>query len=79
MRTTLTLDRDVYEAALHLSRASGRRLGKVLSELARRGLTPPAPPPRRSRRRFPAFDVPASAPIIPASRVQEYLDEEGPF
>ena len=79
MRTTVTLDRDIYEAALHLSRVSGRRLGKVLSDLARRGLTRDSPPARRRKSRFPAFQVPAGAPIIAASRVQEFLDEEGPF
>ena len=80
MRTTVTLDRDVYEAAMHLSRASGQRLGKVLSELARRGLAPGAPARLKKKRgRFPTFDVPANAPIIPASRVQRVIDEEGLF
>jgi hypothetical protein len=79
MRTTVTLDPDVYEAAMHLSRTSGQRLGQVLSELARRGLTNSQPPPRRGKRRFPVFDVPANAPIIPASRVQKAIDEDGLF
>jgi hypothetical protein len=79
VRTTITLDQDVYEAALSLSRTSGRRLGRVLSELARRGLAPPATPRRRGKARFPVFEVPANAPIIPAARVQEFLDEEGLF
>ena len=79
VRTTVTLDRDVYEATRHLSRVSGRRLGKVLSELARRGLTREAPSPRKGKKRFPTFQVPLDAPVIPASRVQEVLDEEGYF
>ena len=79
MRTTVALDQDVYEAALSLSRTSGRRLGKVLSELARRGLPPRATPPRRGKARFPVFEVPPNAPIISAARVQEFLDEEGLF
>lgn len=79
MRTTVTLDDDVYEAALHLSRASGERIGRVLSTLARRGLSGPTPPSKRSRRRFPTFDVPAGSPIIPASRIQRYIDEEDIF
>ena len=78
MRTTVTLDQDVYEAALHLSRVSGRRLGQVLSELAREGLAAARPPLKR-RRRFPVVDVPANAPVIPASRVQKVIDEEGLF
>jgi hypothetical protein len=80
VRTTVTLDDDVYEAAMHLSRASGERLGKVLSALLRRALKPTdSPPTRRSKRRFPVFDVPANAPLIPASRVQRVIDEEGLF
>jgi len=79
MRTTVSLDQDVYEAALHLARVSGRRLGKVLSELARRGLARQAPPARGRRGRFPTFQVPANAPLIPASRVQGFVDEEGLF
>ena len=79
MRTTVTLDDDIYEAAMHLSRASGERLGKVLSMLARRGLKPETAPARRSASRFPVFDVPANAPVIPASRIQRVIDEEGLF
>jgi hypothetical protein len=79
MRTTVTLDPDIYEAARHLSRTSGQRLGKVLSELARRGLSQQAAAPARGKRRFPVFDVPPNAPLIPASRVQRAIDEEGIF
>ncbi|HTT60639.1 MAG TPA: hypothetical protein VMG35_02315 [Bryobacteraceae bacterium] len=80
MRTTVTLDDDVYAAAMHLANASGERLGKVLSKLARRGLAPPrATLPKKRGRRFPTFDVPPDAPIIPASRVQRVIDEEGHF
>ena len=77
MRTTVSLDNDVYEAAMHLAQSSGERLGTVLSKLARRGLAPPQPALKRTGRRFPTFDVPANAPIIPASRIQKVIDEEG--
>jgi hypothetical protein len=79
VRTTVTLDDDVYEAAMHLSRASGESLGKVLSTLARRGMKPPEAPARRSARRFPVFDIPTNAPVIPASRIQRVIDDEGIF
>jgi hypothetical protein len=79
MRTTVTLDDDVYQAALHVSRSSGERLGKVLSTFARRGITSVKPPSRKSSRRFPIFDVPPGAPIIPASRIERVMDEEGLF
>jgi len=77
MRTTVTLDSDVYEAALSLSRLSGERLGKVLSQMARRGLQQKSSPRRKGRRRFPTFDVFPGAPVIPASRITRVLDEEG--
>ena len=72
MRTTLSLDTDVYEAAKRISRTSGKRLGAVLSDLARCGLN-------QSRARFPVFSLPANAPIILASRVQRVIDQEGLF
>lgn len=76
MRTTVTLDDDVYEAAQTLARSSGMRLGKVLSDLARKGLRPPVAS-RRKAGRFATFDVPHGAPVVPASRIQKFIDEEG--
>jgi hypothetical protein len=80
MRTTVTLDDDVYEAAQAHAQATGKRLGQVLSEMARQVLQPSGQRPRRSVKRasrFPAFEVPAGAGLIPASRVQKALDEDG--
>ena len=78
MRATLTLDDDIHEAAQHLARTSGEHLGKIVSELARRGLTnAPLDEPRQRKQRFATFDLPPGAPMIPASRVQNFLDEAG--
>jgi hypothetical protein len=79
VRVTISLDKDVYEAAVRLSRTSGKRLGRVLSELARRGIEmEPRDPPKRSQgQRFPTFDVAADAPISRASRVQRFIDKHG--
>jgi hypothetical protein len=79
MRTTVTLDEDIYEAALNLSRLSGERLGRVISKLARRGLVQTKPPGRKASRRFPTFVIPPGAPVISASRIERVLDEEGLF
>jgi hypothetical protein len=79
VRTTVTLDDDVYAAVRHLASGSGEPLGKVLSKFVRRCLAPLPPPRRKGLRRFPTFDVPADAHIIPASRVQRVIDEEGYF
>ncbi|MGO8853514.1 MAG: antitoxin, partial [Mycobacterium sp.] len=40
MRTTLDIDDDVVAAARELAAGERRSLGSVISELARRGLTP---------------------------------------
>jgi hypothetical protein len=77
MRTTVTLDDVVYEAAQAYAQATGKRLGRVLSEMARQALHPAVQPLERGSSRFPAFEVPAGARLIPASRVQEALDERG--
>jgi hypothetical protein len=76
MRTTVTLDDDVFEIVQTLAKSSGRRFGEVLSELVRRGLARSAPRRARSSR-FPTFDVPAGAPMIPNGRIQKLLDREG--
>jgi hypothetical protein len=77
MRTTVTLDDDVYEAAQAYAQATGKRLGRVLSEMARQALKPSLERLGTGVTRFPAFEVPADARLIPASRVQKALDEDG--
>ena len=74
MRTTLTLDNEVFEAAQSLAASSGKKLGQVISELARRGLRAKAAP--AVRHGLPVFRVPADAPIIPSNRARDLLAEE---
>ena len=79
IRTTVTLDDDVYEAAQAQARATGKRLGRVLSEMARQALQPSEGRPKRPAQngaRFPTFEVPAGARMIPASRVRKALAED---
>jgi hypothetical protein len=40
MRTTLDIDDDILQAAKELARAEKKTAGQVLSELARKGLSP---------------------------------------
>ena len=40
MRTTLDIDDDILQAAKEIAAADGRTAGKVLSDLARKGLAP---------------------------------------
>jgi hypothetical protein len=79
VRTRLTLDDDVYQAALQLSKSSGARLGKVVSELARRGLTRVASAGAKNARRFPVFDVAPGTPMMTAESIDKFIEEEGLF
>jgi hypothetical protein len=73
MRTTLDVDDDVLNAARSLARSQRRSLGRVVSELARKGLVP-----RRavSRRGFPVFDVSRDAAPLTTDAVARALDDE---
>jgi hypothetical protein len=74
MRTTLTIDEDVLQAARSLAAAQQRSLGQVISDLARRGL---APRPDRigTEDGFPVFRVDPGAPVITPDMVSAALDE----
>jgi hypothetical protein len=73
MRTTLDVDDDILQAVRTLARTQGRSLGRVIPDLARKGL---APRREGSRRGFPVFEVsPNAAPLTPEA-VERALDEE---
>jgi hypothetical protein len=75
MRTTLAIDDDVLDAARAIADQTRRSLGKVISELARRGLTPRPQGPTRGG--LPRFSVSETArPFTPES-VRRDLDDEG--
>jgi hypothetical protein len=73
MRTTVTLDDDIFNLARAQSQASGMRLGKVISLMARRGLE--HRPMIEIRNGLPVFPNRTNE-IIPADRVRKILDEE---
>ena len=74
MRTTLALDDDVLTAAKAIAQQTNRTIGKVVSDLARRGLAPRRQSKTRSG--FPVFDVAPDAPPITLEMVKQALDEE---
>lgn len=76
MRTTLTLEKDVFEAAQAMAQASGKRLGEVVSQLARRGLRASTNP--GSRNGLPVFKVSPDAAVIPNNRARNLLADEAP-
>lgn len=74
MRTTLALDDDVLEAAKSLAASDGRSLGRVISDLARRGLEPRK---RTARDRgFPVVKISQSARPLTSEMVRRALDED---
>ena len=74
MRTTITLDDDVFEAARNLALSSGKTLGEVISQLSRRSLK--AQVETRQRNGLPVFKVGADAPVIPSNRASELLADD---
>jgi hypothetical protein len=72
MRTTLTLDPDILNAARQIAAARSVSIGEVISELARRGLE--ARGKTRVRHGFPVFDVPERARPLTLADVR--LDED---
>ena len=75
MRTTVQLDDDVLQAARAIARLERRGVGRVLSDLARRGLSP-APAAMGEEGAFPVFRVPPGAPPITDEAVAAALDDE---
>ena len=73
MRTTLTLDDDVQAEAARRAELLGVSLGKVVSELARRGLA--AAPPLRESNGLTVFDPPKNSAAITARAVKDALND----
>ncbi len=75
MRTTLDIDDDILQAAKEIAATEGRTAGKVLSELARKGLTP-LRQKVRVRNGVPLLQPPApGTPPMTMKRVNELRDE----
>lgn len=72
MRTTLDIDDDVVAAARELAAGERRSLGAVISELARRGLTPARV---ESEGGLPVIRVPNGTPPITPGMVARALEE----
>jgi hypothetical protein len=73
MRTTLVLDKDVYEVAAARARLHKVSLGKAVSEMARRSLG--AVRLEEDARGFPVLRAPSGSPRISAERVAQLMDE----
>jgi hypothetical protein len=73
VRTTLDIDDDVIVAARELAAGERRSLGAVISELARRGLTPARV---EADGGLPVIRVPSGTPPITPEIVRRALDED---
>jgi hypothetical protein len=75
MRTTLDLDEDVLQAAKELAAAQRTTAGKVISDLARKGLAP-ATAARRIRNGVPLLPrQPAGSPRMTLKVVNALRDD----
>jgi hypothetical protein len=74
MRTTVMIEDDVYVTAKQIAENSGRTLGAVISQLARKGLA--SEPSFDIKNGVPVFRIGNSSQKIPGSRAGEILDEE---
>ena len=75
MRTTVTLDQDVYELATLYARGRGVTLGTALSELARKGATAP-PESRLVRAPNGLLILPATGRVITTEMVKEAMEDD---
>lgn len=76
MRTTLDIDDDVLQAAKEIAATQRSTTGKVLSDLARKGLVPPKPKVT-FRNGVPLLGPRAPGdPLVTVEFVNQLLDEE---
>lgn len=75
MRTTLNLDDDILAAARALAEQKDRSLGEIVSDLARKGLSPPEPAPkyRNGIRLMPVQPGATSATLELVNRLRDEL------
>ena len=75
MRTTVTIDDDVFAAAKSLAQAKSLSIGRVVSDLMRRGLNATPRVSVAYEDDFPVFRVSEDSPPITLDDVKRGLDE----
>jgi hypothetical protein len=76
MRTTVNIDEEVLAAAKAKARMSGASIGETISQWALQGMKANAAKNPKRGSRLPSFAIKQNAPIIPADRAAELLDDE---
>lgn len=74
MRTTLTLDDDIFQIAKDYAESRSIGLGKAVSELVRRGSS--LPMPTRIVNGLHVFNPPPGSPIVTSKNVRDLQDSE---
>ncbi|MBI1896924.1 MAG: CopG family transcriptional regulator [Acidobacteria bacterium] len=74
MRTTLDIDQDILDVAKDLARQRGVSTGKVISELARKGLRPETTFDMKDG--IPVFRPKPGATVMTLEMVNRLRDEE---
>jgi hypothetical protein len=77
VRTTLDIEDDVLQAAREIAAREGQTAGRVLSELARRGLREPTSSNRRPKTRGGVPLLAAHGEVVTLERVRQLMDAEG--
>jgi hypothetical protein len=83
MRTTVTIDDDLYVKVKQIAENSGQTFGQVISRLARQGLGAELPghseakagPPCDTESVAPVFRIMVGAAMIPGNRSIVFLDQ----
>jgi hypothetical protein len=79
MRTSITLDEDVYQLASLYSKGRGTTLGAAIGELVRKGVAAQRsepPSPRLKRAPNGLLILPANGKVITSEMVREALEED---
>jgi hypothetical protein len=77
VRTTLDIEPDVLQAAKEIAAREGQTAGRVLSELARRGLKSHAAPSGEVVTRGGVPLIPARGEVVTLEKVRQLMDAEG--
>jgi hypothetical protein len=76
MRTTLQIDDDVMRAAKEIARLKNQGVGRAISDLARRGLTPEAAPVVELQDGIPVWKYEPGAVAVTGEMVRNLADQE---
>ena len=76
MRTTLEIDDDVMDAARELARLKNQGIGRAISDLARRGLTPDASPATEMQFGVPVWKPAPGAVAVTSEMVRNLAEDD---